>query len=292
MQHLEGKIAVVTGGASGIGRALVIELARCGCRLATCDVRQSELDETRRLALDAATDGVQVTTFLADVADESQILAFRDDALKRHDTDHIHLLFNNAGIGGGGSFVTDPRNVWERTFNVCWGGVYYSTRAFLPALMQAKEAHLINVSSVNGFWASLGPQTAHTAYSAAKFAVKGFTEALIVDLRLNAPHVSVSLIMPGHVGTSIAHNTIAEFAPNLEGEAKRDIMARADAFREAGLRPEQAAAIILDGVRAGEWRILVGPDAYALDEVVRAQPDKAYDLDFFDRLTTFRAAQG
>lgn len=285
MRAFKDKIAVVTGGGSGIGRALVRRLAADGCHVATCDIRQASLEETRRLALDAAPHDIRLTTFVADVADEAQILAFRDHTTEGHDTDQVHLLFNNAGVGGGGSFVTEPRHLLERTFDVCWGGVYYTTRAFLPALMRAREAHLINVSSVNGFWASLGPQTAHTAYSAAKFAVKGFTEALIVDLRLNAPHVAVSLVMPGHIGTSIALNTVAEFAPDLEGEVKREVMQRAEAFRDAGLSPDKAAEVILDGVREGRWRILVGPDAYALDETVRARPEAAYDSDFFDRLS-------
>src|SRR3989344_5060018 len=109
--------------------------------------------------------------------------------------------------GGSGSMVVAGRAEWERTFNVCWGGVYYGVRTFLPALMAADEAHIVNTSSVNGFWASLGPHVSHTAYAAAKFAVKGFTEALITDLRLNAPHVKCSVVMPGHIGTAIAGNS-------------------------------------------------------------------------------------
>lgn len=182
------------------------------------------------------------------------MLAFRDDTALRHDADHVHLVFNNAGVAGGGSFVIDSRQAWERTFNVCWGGVYNITRAFLPMLIRADEGRLINVSSVNGFWATLGSQTTHTAYSAAKFAVKGFTEALIGDLRLNAPHVAVSLVMPGHIGTSIAHNTVAEFGQDLGEDAKQEILRRADAFRDAGLTPERAAELILDGVHEGRWR--------------------------------------
>ena len=122
-------------------------------------------------------------------------------------TDHIHLLFNNAGVGGGGSFVSEDREEWDRTFEICWGGVYYTSRAFLPMLMASPEGHVINTSSVNGFWASLGPGSTHSAYSAAKFAVKGFTEALVTDFRHNAPHVKVSVVMPGHIGTSIAINS-------------------------------------------------------------------------------------
>ena len=284
MRELRGKVAVVTGGGSGIGRALARQLARLGCSVAVCDVRSATLDETRDLALAEAGDGVTVTTFVADVTDEERMIAFRTDTEQRHHTDHVHLLFNNAGLGGGGSFVTGPRQEWERTFDICWGGVYRTTRVFLASLIRAPEAHLINVSSVNGFWATLGPETPHTAYSAAKFAVKGFTEALIGDLRIHAPHVAVSLVMPGHIGTSIVHNTIAEFAQGDIAETNPELLQRAEVFRDKGLTPDEAAEVILRGVRDGKWRILVGPDAYALDEAVRSAPDRAYERDFFERL--------
>jgi NAD(P)-dependent dehydrogenase (short-subunit alcohol dehydrogenase family) len=291
VQDFTDKLAVVTGGGSGIGRALVRRLAEEGCSVAACDIRQSGLDETRRLAEAGAAQGVKVTTFVADVTDEAQLGAFRDDTAAQHELDHIHLLFNNAGIGGGGSFATGSRKEWERTFEVCWGGVYKTARVFLPSLIRAPEGHLVNVSSVNGFWASLGPGTAHTAYSAAKFAVKGFTEALIGDLRLNAPHVGVSVVMPGHIGTSIVANTVEELAPGLEGEARQEVMRRDQAFRDNGLPPERAAEIILEGVRAGRWRILVGPDALALDEAVRAAPESAYEPEFNNHLASLRAGR-
>src|SRR5207342_2297469 len=102
---------------------------------------------------------------------------------------------------------TNTREQWERTFNICWGGVYLGVRVFLPMLMKAAEGHIVNTSSVNGFWASVGMGVSHTAYSAAKFAVKGFTEALMNDLRLNAPHLKCSVVMPGHIGTSIVSNS-------------------------------------------------------------------------------------
>ena len=111
------------------------------------------------------------------------------------------------GIGGGGSLFTNTREQWERTFNICWGGVYLGVRTFLPLLLKANEGHIVNTSSVNGFWASVGLGVSHTDYSAAKFAVKGFTEALINDLRLNAPHIKCSVVMPGHIGTSIVSNS-------------------------------------------------------------------------------------
>ena len=201
MKDFSGKIAVVTGGGSGIGRALVRQLSAEGCSVAMCDISADDMAETESLAMTDAPQGVQIISFVADVADEPRVQAFRDHVLEVTAQDHIHLLFNNAGISGGGSFVNANREQWERTFGVCWYGVYNNARAFLPLLIKANEGHIVNVSSVNGFWASLGPDTPHTAYSAAKFAVKGFTEALITDLALNAPHVKASVVMPGHIGT-------------------------------------------------------------------------------------------
>ena len=133
-----------------------------------------------------------ISTFVADVSDEAQLVAFRDHVAATHATDHLDLLFNNAGIGGGGSFVNDPRDEWEQVFGVCWGGVYLGTRTFLPMLLASEAGHVVNTSSVNGFWATLGRTTPHTAYSAAKFAVKGFTEALITDFRAERPAPSAS----------------------------------------------------------------------------------------------------
>jgi NAD(P)-dependent dehydrogenase (short-subunit alcohol dehydrogenase family) len=164
--------------------------------------------ETRRLCeVEKLPQGLCITTHVADVSIEEQLLRFRDEIAEQQSTDRIHLLFNNAGIGGGGSLFTNSREQWERTFNICWGGVYLGVRTFLPMLVKADEARIVNTSSVNGFWASIGPGVSHTAYSAAKFAVKGFTEALINDLRLNAPHVKCSVVMPGHIGTSIVSNS-------------------------------------------------------------------------------------
>jgi NAD(P)-dependent dehydrogenase (short-subunit alcohol dehydrogenase family) len=272
-----GKLAVVTGGGAGMGRELVRQLAAAGANVAMCDVSVAEMDETRALALGDAPD-VRITTHGCDVSDESAVLAFRDAVVAEHETDHIHLLFNNAGLSGGGSLFTASREAWDRCFDICWGGVYYGTRAFLPLLVAADEAHIINTSSVNGFWASLGPDRPHTAYSAAKFAVKGFTEALITDLRCNAPHVKVSLVMPGHVGTSIVENSLRHGVGEVSSQATAMVEQFSKEFRErAPVTAAEAATIILDGVRAERWRILVGADAHALDEAVRAEPEQAYE---------------
>src|SRR6266568_2587335 len=208
MKDLAGRIAVVTGGGTGMGRELVRQLVAEGCNVAMCDVFADTMAETKRLCEAVRLpQGLRITTHISDVSDEAQVQRFRDEVAVGQDTDKIHLLFNNAGIGGGGSMIASSRDEWEKTFNVCWGGVYYSTRAFLPMLQKAEQGHIVNMSSINGFWASIGPRVPHTAYSAAKFAVKGFTEALITDLRIHAPHIKCSVVMPGHIGTSITSNS-------------------------------------------------------------------------------------
>jgi NAD(P)-dependent dehydrogenase (short-subunit alcohol dehydrogenase family) len=305
-----GKLAVVTGGGSGMGRELVRQLAAQGCSVAACDLNADAVAVTAATAWAAAPPGVAVTGHACDVADEAQVLRFRDELLEEHASDHVDLVFSNAGMGGGESFITGRREVWERTFAVDWWGVYYCARAFLPLLIASGGGVLVNTSSVNGFWASLGPGVPQTAYSTAKFAVKGFSEALIEDLRVNAPHVRVAVVMPGHVGTDIIANSlrarglpepehmsdaqVQELIPRdvqagliragLLGEAAsadelRQMLVRANAdFRDkAPVSAAEAATIILDGVRSGAWRILIGEDAKMIDAAVRAKPEAAYD---------------
>src|ERR1700742_1997142 len=208
MKDFAGKIAVVTGGGTGMGRELVRQLVAEGCNVAMCDVSMSAMAETKRLCeVEKLPQGLRITTHVADVSDEAQLLRFRDELAEQQETDKVHLLFNNAGIGGGGSLFTNTREQWEKTFGICWGGVYLGVRTFLPMMMRADEAHIVNTSSVIGFWASVGMLRSHTAYSAAKLWVKGFTKPLINDLRLNAPHIKCSVVMPGHIGTSIMSNS-------------------------------------------------------------------------------------
>jgi NAD(P)-dependent dehydrogenase (short-subunit alcohol dehydrogenase family) len=310
LKDFAGKIAVITGGGTGMGRELARQLVAEGCNVAMCDVSADAMAETRRLCeVEKLPQGLRVTTHVADVSIEDQLTRFRDELAEQQATDRIHLLFNNAGIGGGGSLFTNTREQWERTFNICWGGVYLGVRTFLPMLMKADEGHIVNTSSVNGFWASIGPGVSHTAYSSAKFAVKGFTEALMNDLRLNAPHIKCSVVMPGHIGTSIMSNSrriqtgvesetlsaneILSSRVRLKGmgvdttamsddDIQKIAQERARAFREdAPTTAAQAAKIILDGVKAERWRILVGDDAHTLDERVRQTPEEAYTPEFY-----------
>jgi hypothetical protein len=313
MKDFAGKTAVITGGGTGMGRELARQLVAEGCNVAMCDVSAAAMAETKRLCeVEKLPQGLRITTHIADVSIEDQLKRFRDELAEQQAADKIHLLFNNAGIGGGGSLFTSTREQWEKTFNICWGGVYLGVRTFLPMLLKAEEGHIVNTSSVNGFWASIGPDVSHTAYSAAKFAVKGFTEALINDLRLNAPHIKCSVVMPGHIGTSIVSNSRKvlsgtesdQLSPNEILQARQRLKSmgidqaampdqqiqeiaaeRARSFRdEAPMTAAAAATVILEGVKAGRWRILVGDDAHRLDERVRQTPEHAYDAEFYQSL--------
>jgi NAD(P)-dependent dehydrogenase (short-subunit alcohol dehydrogenase family) len=313
MKDFAGRIAVVTGGGTGMGRELVRQLVAEGCNVAMCDVSATAMAETKRLCeVESLPQGLRITAHVADVSDAAAVERFRDEVASQQDTDKINLLFNNAGIGGGGSMIANSREEWEKTFNICWGGVYNNTRSFLPMMLKADQGHIVNTSSINGAWASVGPGTPHTAYAAAKFAVKGFTEALIADLRINAPHIACSVVMPGHIGTSIVANSrkiqagtqseeitpteIAQARARIAASGKdpsgmsdaaiRDMVAERARrlLEEAPMTAAQAATVILDAVKAGKWRILVGEDAKAIDAAVRATPEDAYSLDFFEAI--------
>lgn len=311
MKDFSGKIAVVTGGGSGIGRELVRQLVAEGCHVAMADVSASGMAETERLCReDGMPQGTRILSIVTDVSQEDQLEGLRDRIREEFGVDHINLLVNNAGIGAGASMFVSSREEWERTFAITFGGVYLGTRVFLPSLVASDEGWVVNVSSVNGFWATPGGGNPNSAYSTAKFAVKGFTESLLCDLRVNASHVGCSLVMPGFIGTDIIANsyrisagrndaappTMAELAVMRARIAKRgmdegamsdaEVVAlesrMSDGYRTtAPTTAAQAATIILDGVRAGQWRILVGDDAYELDAKVRADPEAAYEPDFF-----------
>ena len=303
-----GLVAVVTGGGTGMGRELVRQLTAQGCDVATCDVIAENLAETIAICAADGNSG-KILSHIADVSDEAQVLGFRDAVAAWRP--HVNILFNNAGIGGGGSIVENSRDQWDKTFGVCWGGVYYNTRAFMNLLLAAPFGHIVNTSSVNGFWASLGPNTPHSAYSAAKFAVKGFTEALITDFRINAPTLRASVVMPGHIGTDIAINSSKllgndpatmtsdqlktsrarmaragiDTATVSDDDLRAFMAAGAQAFRDsAPMSAAEASAFILASVQRGDWRILVGDDAVILDELVRENPKDAYLPEFHEKV--------
>lgn len=294
-----------------MGRELAVALAAEGADVAICDVDADAMDTTLELASGAAAPGVRLTASVTDVSDRAAMHEFAAHVADEFTTDAAHLLFNNAGVSGGQSLVRDPEDHWDRVFAITWGGVLNGTRAFLPMLLAADRAQVVNTSSVNGMWACLGPHGPHTCYSAAKFAVRGLTEALIVDFRMNAPHVTAAVVMPGHIGTAIMANTLrgygedpehvsdgfiadtreryAQRGIDLSGASDEDIRSivamQVDAFEhDAPTTAAAAARVILDGVKAGEWRILVGADAHALDTALRADPTAAYTPAFTDAL--------
>jgi len=311
MDSFTGKLAVVTGGGSGIGRELVRQLAAAGCSVATCDLNPDSVAVTAATTWAAAPPGVAVTGHVCDVSDEAQVVRFRDELLAQHASGHVDLVFSNAGVAGGSSFVKDSRAEWERTFDINWRGVYLCARVFLPLLIASGDGVLVNMSSVAGFWATAGGGVPLTAYCASEFAIKGFSEALIPDLRANAPQVRVVVVMPGQVNTDMAENSRRALGlPDVEQLTDTELMemipavVRAvligagllaedfsaddlrhalprikDEFRDKGFTATQAAAIILDGVRSGAWRILVGHEAKMLDEQVRADPEAPFDYE-------------
>lgn len=307
MESLENKVAVVTGGGLGMGRALVRQLAAAGCHVAFCDVSEEDMAQTLELAAEDMPKGTRLSAHRCDVSSLDAMQSFRAEIEKQHGCNQINLLFNNAGIVGGQSFVNDPKEEWDRVFAVCWGGVYNGCRVFMPMLKASDAGHIVNTSSVNGFWACLGPETENSAYSTAKFAVKGFSESLVTDLRLNAPHVKVSVVMPGHIGTSIVLSTqklTQGGAMAMDSEAVAKIRTRwsrqdtasaglsddeirqlaqagGENFRDnAPTTADEAARQILQGVKNQEWRILIGEDALSLDAAVRADPLLVYSEEF------------
>src|SRR5258708_6104979 len=152
MKDFAGKIAVITGGGTGMGRELARQLVAEGCNVAMCDISESAMAETRRLCeVEKLPQGLRITTHIADVSVEDQLLRFRDEIAEQQATDRIHLLFNNAGIGGGGSLFTNTREQWEKTFGICWGGVYLGVRTFLPMLQKPDKGHLIHTSTLPPF---------------------------------------------------------------------------------------------------------------------------------------------
>jgi NAD(P)-dependent dehydrogenase (short-subunit alcohol dehydrogenase family) len=303
---LDGLRAMVTGCASGMGRSLAVQLAEEGAlALAICDVKLDELEETKRLCIKSSTHEMfSCTVHKCDVSKEDSVKKFRDEVEAAHG-DTLDIVINNAGIARAGPFLELPQEDWDLCFNVDFHGVVNCTRHFLPMLVRSKKAFLGNTSSVNGFWASLGPTAPpHTTYSAAKFAVRGFTEALLLDSYRNFPHVTVSTIHPGMVGTDIVVNSVADevdmgTSPKMLAEYRQaaakaqwsgapkggwdnataeEIKKRAGLFFKtaAPLTADMAAVQILDGVRSGDTRIMVGEDAVVIDFCARMFPRAIY----------------
>jgi NADP-dependent 3-hydroxy acid dehydrogenase YdfG len=254
MEGFAGKVAAVTGAGSGIGQALAVELARSGAKVAISDVDTEGLAQTEE-RLKAI--GAPVKADRLNVTEREAFLAYAD-AVNEH-FGKVNQIYNNAGIAYSGDIEVSQFKDIERVMDVDFWGVVNGTKAFLPHLIASGDGHVINISSVFGLFAVPG----QAAYNAAKFAVRGFTEALRQEMVLAGHPVGVTTVHPGGIKTAIARNATA-----AEG-IDRDELANTFDKRLANTSPERAARIILEAVRKNKARVLVGPDAKALDIMVR-----------------------
>jgi NADP-dependent 3-hydroxy acid dehydrogenase YdfG len=254
MQGFAGKVAVVTGAGSGIGQALAIELGRSGARLAISDIDLEGLGQTEE-QLKAI--GAPVKADRLNVTEREAFLAYAD-AVSEH-FGKVNQIYNNAGIAFTGDIEVSQFKDIERVMDVDYWGVVNGTKAFLPHLIASGDGHVINISSVFGLFAVPG----QAAYNSAKFAVRGFTEALRQEMVLAGHPVGVTTVHPGGIKTAIARNATA-----AEGLDAAQLASMFDK-RMANTTPQRAAEIILQAVRKNRARVLVGPDAKALDLMVR-----------------------
>ena len=261
MTVIRGAAAAVTGAASGIGRALALELAARGCDVALADRDEAGM---QAVAAEIAKAGARkVSLHRVDVAEPGQIEAFAQAAIAAHPG--LNILINTAGVALLGQFAEIDQAQMEWLMNINFWGVVHSTRAFLPHLSRQQEAHIVNLSSIFGIIAPPG----QTAYSAAKFAVRGFSESLRHELKLAASPVRLSAVHPGGVATNIARNSRTGSGINDNARRAQSIE-RFDSF--AKTTPAAAALRIISGIEKNQPRILIGNDARFMDLVQRLRP--------------------
>lgn len=258
----ENSVAVITGAASGIGRALSIRLAELGANLAIADVNENGLRETKRLA----KLGVKITSHVVDVGSKEQMKAFANDVVKEHGK--VTFLINNAGVAILGEVEELSIEDIEWLMNINFWGTVYGVKFFLPVLKQQPRAHIVNLSSVFGLFAPPG----QSAYCASKFAVRGFTESLRHELE--ETNIKVSTVHPGGIKTDIANNARIGEGANETGKKIAVNKFNKGAFTT----PEKAAETIIDGMLKGKPRILIGKDAFIAEAMLRLLPVKHWDL--------------
>jgi NAD(P)-dependent dehydrogenase (short-subunit alcohol dehydrogenase family) len=251
VQQLDGRVAVVTGGASGIGRALASRFAAEGMKVVIGDVEKPALDAA---VAELAATGAEVEGVVTDVADGEQMQALAETAVARFGGVHVACL--NAGVGGGGLSWEMSVETWRWVLGVNLWGVIHGVRTFVPLLMQQREAHIVNTASVAGLVAApfMGP------YNASKHAVVAISETLHHELAMSAPHVKVSVLCPGWVNTAIA-DSARNRPPHLqvdgEGEPAAEMLR---GFLDAGMPPEEVAGKVVDAIREERFWILTHDD--------------------------------
>jgi NAD(P)-dependent dehydrogenase (short-subunit alcohol dehydrogenase family) len=262
MKSFDHTVAAITGAGSGMGRSLAVLLAKRGCQVAISDVDEPSLAETARLA---GTHGVKVTSKRVDVSDRAQVYAWADEVVADHGK--CNLIFNNAGVGYGSSVEGSEYADAEWIVGINFWGVVYGTKAFLPHLRASGDGHVVNTSSLFGLLGFPGQST----YNATKFAVRGFTEALRIELdMMNAP-VSATSVHPGGIKTNIART--ARMNKSVLDLGVKDLATSHLEFeKQFRVTADEAAEIILRGVQRNARRILVGSDARLFDLVQRIVP--------------------
>jgi short-subunit dehydrogenase len=267
MKNLNGKVAAITGAASGIGRELTLELARRGCHVAICTDRNVEgLQET---ADEAQAIGVNVTSQKVDVADRAAVYDWAEQVAKDHGK--VNLIINNAGVGLNSTIEGMSIEDFEWLMSINFWGVVYGTKAFLPHLKAAGEGHIVNVSSALGLM-SLPCQG---AYNSAKFALRGFTDCLRQELDIMNCGVSATIAYPGGIKTPFVSSGRMNNNVRSLGFDERDFQEK---FEKAFItEADKTARSIIHGVEKNKRRTLIGPDAHLYDGITRLLPG-AYQL--------------
>ncbi|MBK6756234.1 MAG: SDR family oxidoreductase [Moraxellaceae bacterium] len=260
MKNLEGKIVVVTGAGSGIGRALALQLAAQGAQLALCDVNETNLQKTVEIA---SAHGVKVYSAAVDVSKREAFGTFADNVARA--LGNASVIINNAGVALSQNVEGMDRKDFEWVLNINFWGVVNGCEAFLPQLRQQKDAHIVNISSIFGI---IGVPS-QSAYNASKFAVKGFTEALRQEL--NGSNIHVTCVHPGGIKTNIARN--ARVHNDMFGRVADVKKLAADFDRLAATTAEEAARQIVRAIENNQKRLLIGKDAKALDVIQRLLPN-------------------
>ena len=290
MKTFKNKVAVITGAGSGMGRYLAILLAKDGADVCICDVNEKTLGETLAMLRKF---NVSVSSHLLDVSDKESIEALPQKVIDQHGK--VDLVFNNAGVTAGAHFKNMDENNWDWVMGINFNGVVNSTRAFIPHMINNSEAAIVNTSSIFGMVAVPG----QTVYHATKFAVRGFTESLALEMKQTNPNLQIHCVHPGHIGTNIAATARMSDEDFNDNETRPSIFSKnapktqqemGELFREGGMHPSKAAKIILNGVKKNKSRIFIGLDARLLDLSQRLFPKHYHKtwLFFIPLLTMFR----
>ncbi|HEX4602977.1 MAG TPA: SDR family oxidoreductase [Candidatus Angelobacter sp.] len=261
MREIRGAVAIVTGAASGIGRALAVDLAKLGAQLALADVNAAGLEETRKLLGQSAARSYTV--------DVSKAAAVEDFARRvQQDFGRASLLVNNAGVALMGTFAEVSLEDMQWLIGINFWGVVHGCKFFLPLLQREPDAHIVNVSSIFGL---IGPP-GQTAYASSKFAVRGFSESLREELRATA--IKVTSVHPAGIATPIAHNARA-----FSGATAASRQEAEEYFKKvAVITPEEASRVIVKGILGNKNRVLIGADAYRIDRIQRLFPARASSM--------------